>query len=111
MLLFCVALSIPFGVWAIANSRLPSWMKGVWKWPLGGDLSPTVARLYGWANVIVGLDSLVLAVLVIVLPQVPDNVAQARPVIVAALSAIVGALGVGCYFYARSVLLSRGQPT
>lgn len=86
-------------------------MKGVWKWPLGGDLSPTVARLYGWANVIVGLDSLVLAVLVIVLPQLLDNAAQVRLGIVVVLSAVVGVLVVGCYFYARSILLSRRQPT
>jgi Na+/melibiose symporter-like transporter len=85
-------------------------MKGVWKWPLGGHLSPTVARLYGWANVIVGLDSLVLAVLVIVLPQLLDNAAQARLGIVMVLSAVVGVLVIGCYLYARSILLSRRQP-
>ena len=46
---------IAFGGWLIAKSRLPTWMKGIWKWPLGDNLSPEVARMLGWASVLAGL--------------------------------------------------------
>lgn len=46
------ALSLVIGVWIIAKSRLPAWMKGIWKWPMGENLTPTVARTLGWASVL-----------------------------------------------------------
>jgi hypothetical protein len=42
------------GGWMIANGRLPSWAKGFWKWPLGENLTATVVRTTGWANVLAG---------------------------------------------------------
>jgi hypothetical protein len=47
-------LLIGFGGWLLSKSRVPAWMKGVWKWPLGDDLTPAVAGLLGWSNVLVG---------------------------------------------------------
>src|SRR5206468_10877230 len=41
-----------FGSWLIAQGRLPTWMTGIWKWPAGDNLPPTVVRMMGWANVI-----------------------------------------------------------
>ena len=43
------------GAWMLLNSRVPSWAKGIWKWPLGDNLSPTVARLMGWSSLLVGV--------------------------------------------------------
>ena len=40
------------GIWFFANSRLPSWMKGIWKWPLGDNYPAAVAHLIGWASVL-----------------------------------------------------------
>jgi Na+(H+)/acetate symporter ActP len=42
------------GIWFFANSRLPSWMKGIWKWPLGDNYPAAVAHLIGWASVLAG---------------------------------------------------------
>jgi hypothetical protein len=44
-------LSLAIGVW-LAKSRLRAWMKGIWKWPVGDNLTPTVARTLGWANIL-----------------------------------------------------------
>ena len=42
------------GIWFLVNSRLPSWMKGIWKWPLGDNYPAAVAHLIGWASVLAG---------------------------------------------------------
>ena|GEM_PF-2818723 len=42
------------GIWLIAKSRLPSWMKGIWKWPLGEGSPAAVANLFGWSSLLVG---------------------------------------------------------
>lgn len=66
VLLIAGLAMIGFGAWLIAKSKLPAWLKGIWKWPLGDNLTPTVARLLGWANVMAGaacLPTLVLLVL------------------------------------------------
>src|SRR5258708_29420717 len=42
------------GIWFFATSRLPSWMKGIWKWPLGDNHPASVAHLIGWASVLAG---------------------------------------------------------
>ena len=38
---------IGFGAWLIAKSKLPAWLKGIWKRPLGDNLTPTVSRPVG----------------------------------------------------------------
>jgi hypothetical protein len=91
---------IPFGVWLLRNSRVPAWMKGIWKWPLGDNLTPTVARLQGWASVLVGAAGLVASVL------------RLLPYMTALFGAMVAAflIGAGVFPLAWSVLLSRGKP-
>jgi hypothetical protein len=37
-------------------------MKGVWKWPLGDNVTPTVIHLQGWAGVLVGAGSLIASI-------------------------------------------------
>ena len=54
ILLVGSVLLIGQGIWLFANSRLPSWVKGVWKWPLGDNYPAAVAHLMGWASVLVG---------------------------------------------------------
>ena len=44
--------AVGFGEWLIAKGRLPTWMKGIWKWPAGDNLTPTVVRTMGWANLV-----------------------------------------------------------
>lgn len=44
--------SAGFGEWLIRQNRLPTWMKGIWKWPAGDNLTPTVVRTLGWAHVL-----------------------------------------------------------
>jgi hypothetical protein len=39
-------------------------MKGIWKWPLGDNLTRTVIRLQGWAFVLIGAAGLVASVVV-----------------------------------------------
>ena len=99
MLVGCAASCIPFGAWVIANSRFPAWFKGAWKWPLGDSLSPSVANLYGWANLLVGAASLVLLVPVVRLPQA--GAVSRVGVAVAVLFVLIGVAA-----YLRSTLLS-----
>jgi hypothetical protein len=98
-LFLCGASGIPFGAWVIAKSQLPSWVKGIWKWPLGDNLSPTVADLQGWASVLVGAASLVLLVPLLLLPR--RDAASRVGVAVAVLFLLVGVAA-----YVRSVVLS-----
>lgn len=98
-LFLCGASGIPFGAWAIAKSRLPSWMKGIWKWPLGNSLTPEVANLQGWASALVGAGSLVLLVPLLLLPR-RDAVSRVG-VVVAVLLVLVGSVA-----YVRSIVLS-----
>ena len=62
--------SIPFGIWLLKASRLPAWMKGIWKWPLGNNVTPTVIHLQGWAFELAGAAAL-FASAVVWLPRVP----------------------------------------
>ena len=97
------ASMIPFGVWLIAKSRLPSWMRGVWKWPLGNNLSPEVVNLQGWTAVLVGGGALVALVPLL---RLPDGGAISRAgVAVAVLFLLVGVVG-----YVRSIALSYRAP-
>jgi hypothetical protein len=90
---------IPFGVWLLRNSRVPAWMTGIWKWPLGDNLTPTVARLQGWASVLVGAAGLVASVL------------RLMPYLPALFGAMVaaGLVGAGVFPLVWSVRLSRGK--
>lgn len=45
----------PTGGWFIANGRLPGWMRGPLKWPLGNTLTPRIVIMQGWAGIFVGL--------------------------------------------------------
>jgi FKBP-type peptidyl-prolyl cis-trans isomerase FkpA len=95
--------TIPFGVWVIAKSRLPSWMTGFWKWPLGENLSPEVAYWQGWAGVLVGAAALVTLVPLL---NGPDWSAATR----AGLALAVLFLLVGIVAYVRSIVLSHRAP-
>src|SRR5260370_28468825 len=107
VLCLCAADSIPFAYWTISKSRLPSWMKGMWKWPLGSHVSPRVATLYGWANLFVGASSLALLVLVTALPASPSGYAdQLRLVVGSALLLVIALLAIGVVLYVRSMRLS-----
>jgi hypothetical protein len=99
-LVLCGASGIPFGAWVIAKSRLPSWMKGIWKWPLGNNISSEVANLQGWASALVGAGSLVLLIPLLLLPR-RDAVSRVG-VAVAVLFVLVGVIA-----YVRSVVLSH----
>jgi hypothetical protein len=111
VLFLCVATSIPFAYWTISKSRLPSWMEGMWKWPLGNDLSPRVATLYGWANLFVGASSLALLVLVAALPASPNGYAdQVRLMVGSALFLVIALLAVGVVLFVRSMRLSNREP-
>ncbi len=112
LLFLCVASSIPFAVWTISKSRLPSWMKGIWKWPLGDNLSRTVARLQGWANLFIGAASLVLLLLLAALPPLLNREAgEVRLVGGAVLLLVVVLLLVGVVLYVGSMLQSYKRPT
>jgi hypothetical protein len=54
ILLVASVLLLAQGIWLFANSRLPSWVKGIWKWPLGDHYPAAVAHLMAWAAVLVG---------------------------------------------------------
>jgi len=74
-------------------------MKGIWKWPLGNNLTPEVASLQGWASALVGAGSLVLLVPLLLLPR-RDAVSRVG-VVVAILFVLVG-MGA----YVRSIVHS-----
>lgn len=100
VLVLCSASSIPFGAWVIAKSRLPSWMRGIWKWPLGNNLSPEVAGLQGWAAVLAGAAALLLLVPLL---RLPDRDVTSR----AGLAVAVLFLLVCIAAYVRSIVLSH----
>ncbi len=103
ILILGAASLIPFGAFLIAKSRLPSWMRGVWKWPLGDNLSPEVVNLQGWTGVLVGGGALVALVPLL---RLPDGGATSRAgVAVAVLFLLVGVVA-----YVRSIVLSYRAP-
>jgi hypothetical protein len=91
---------IPIGIWLISNARVPAWMKGIWKWPLGNNVTPTVARLQGWSGVLIGVACLEAAVLVLL----PGWIAVFGGLIAMAL------VGAGSFPWVWSVWLSRTKP-
>jgi hypothetical protein len=87
------------GSWVLLKSRVPSWCRGIWKWPLGDNLSPTVARLMGWSALLVGVSCGPTAVMVAVWDRTPTTY-------VAAMAAMFLA-GAGLFPWAWSVSLSH----
>jgi FKBP-type peptidyl-prolyl cis-trans isomerase FkpA len=103
VLVLGAASTIPFGAWVVAKSRLPSWMRGIWKWPLGDDLSPEVANLQGWAALLAGAGALMALVPLL---RLPDRGATSRAgVAVAVLFVLAGLVA-----YVRSIVLSFRAP-
>jgi FKBP-type peptidyl-prolyl cis-trans isomerase FkpA len=100
VLVLGAALTIPYGAWVIAKSRLPGWMKGIWKWPLGDNISPEVAGLQGWSSLLAGAAALLT---LIPLVRLPDRGLTSR----AALSVAILFLLVCVVAYVRSVVLSH----
>ena|SRR5579859_3125066 len=100
LVLIIAAVSIPMGAWMIAKSMLPSWARGIWKWPMGDNLSVSVARQLGVALLLVSAACLVLVVVVLRVPlhDLGFWVAWAATVLFLALGLVV---------YVRSVVLSR----
>jgi FKBP-type peptidyl-prolyl cis-trans isomerase FkpA len=97
------ASTIPFGAWVLAKSRLPSWMKGIWKWPLGNNLSPEVAGLQGWAAVLAGAAALLTLVPLL---RLPERDVSSRAVLAVAVLFLVVCVAA----YVRSIALSYGAP-
>ena len=78
------------------------------KWPLGDRVSPEVVTFQGWANVLVGSASAVMAVLLVVLPGLlPSATLPVRWIVGMVLMVAVALLVTGCVFYVRSMRLSR----
>ncbi len=94
-------LLVGFGSWMVYSSRLPSWVKGIWKWPLGDNLSPTVARLMGWSAFLVGVACGPTAVLVLVWDRSPTTWVSAM--------AAMFLSGAGLFPWIWSVSLSRSK--
>jgi hypothetical protein len=95
-------LLIGFGAWMLAKSRVPSWAKGIWKWPLGDNLSPIVARLMGWSSVLVGVACLPATVMFAQWDRSPTTW-------LASLTTMFMA-GAGLFPWIWSVTLSRSKP-
>jgi hypothetical protein len=108
LLVACAGSSIPFGVWVLATSRWPSWMRGALKWPLGDRLTPDVIRLQGWSYVFTGSASLLLTFQVLALPTLlSGSIGQARLVVGIIITVAVVLLVCGVVPYIRSWRMSR----
>jgi hypothetical protein len=92
--------SIPVGIWLLKASRLPAWMKGIWKWPLGDNVTPPVIHLQGWAGVLVGAAALIASILIL-LPH--------QTVLIAGMIAMF-LVGASAFAWAWSVQLSHKAP-
>jgi hypothetical protein len=104
VILICAAIVIPMGAWIIAKSRLPLWAKGIWKWPMGDNLSATVARQLGLGLLLVGSAGLLLVV--VVLRMAFHDLGFWVAWVATALLLVLGLV-----VYARSVTLSNRKPT
>jgi Na+(H+)/acetate symporter ActP len=93
---------VALGIWLLAKSRLPSWMKGIWKWPLGDNLTAVVVQMMGWASVLAGAACLPT---VVVLAMWDQSTATHLAQISAAF--LVGA---GLFGFVWSLALSRSKP-
>ena len=88
-----------FGAWLLLKSRVPSWCTGVWKWPLGDNLSPTVARLMGSSALLVGVACGPTAVVVAIWDRSPATW-------IASLTSMF-LVGAGAFSWIWGVSLSR----
>jgi hypothetical protein len=104
LVLICAAIAIPMGAWMLAKSRLPSWAKGIWVWPMGDNLSVPVAKQLGWALLLVGAACLVLVLVVV-------RMTQHDMEFWVAWTATVILLVAGIVVYSRSVMLSHRKPS
>jgi hypothetical protein len=99
ILLVGSVLLVAQGIWLFAKSRLPSWMKGIWKWPLGDRYPAAVAHLLGWSAVLVGAACLpTLAVLALWDRSTASALAEITSMFLA---------GAGTFALMWSVFLSR----
>jgi hypothetical protein len=103
LVLACAAIAIPMGAWMLAKSRLPSWAKGIWVWPMGDNRSVAVAKQLGAALLLIGAACVVLVVVVL-------RVEQHDVEFWVAWTATVLLLVVGIAVYSRSVVLSHRKP-
>jgi FKBP-type peptidyl-prolyl cis-trans isomerase FkpA len=102
-LALCAIPTLIYGIWVITKSRLPSWVTGIWRWPLGDNLSADVANLQGWACVLVGAGALTA------LPAVPLGL-EAPFTARAALALSILLLFIGVAAFVRSVAHSYRDP-
>lgn len=54
MTLALAALTVGTGVFELRTGRLPGWMVGSLRWPLGASITRSVARLQGVASLLLG---------------------------------------------------------
>ena len=92
---------VSFGAWLIARASLPPWVKGIWKWPLGSNLTTRVIHMQGWACILIGFSCWAASALHLLAPR---SVAAWSAVAVTVLL-----LASGLVLYVRSLLLSRGK--
>jgi hypothetical protein len=90
------------GIWFLAKSKLPSWMTGIWKWPLGDNLTATVVQMMGWASLLLGAACMPT---VVVLALWDQSTATHLAQISAAFL-----LGGGLFGFVWSLALSRSKP-
>ena len=90
------------GGWFFAKSRVPSWMTGIWRWPLGNNLTSTVVHLMGWASVLVAAACLpTVVVLVLGDRSTATHLAELSSMFLA---------GAGSFGFIWAVVLSRSKP-
>lgn len=93
---------VGLGAWLIAQGRLPNWVKGIWKWPLGDNLTHDVVRTLGWANVLAAA-ACVPGILVLIIWN------RSSGLLLAAMAAMF-LIGAATFGGVWSVVLSRLKP-
>ena len=102
LLAFIGIAGVGFGAWLIIKGRLPTWMKGIWKWPAGDNLTPTVVRTMGWANIVAAAACVPAIVLLVI-----GNLSLGA--LLAAMAAMFFA-GAATFALVWSVVVSRSKP-
>lgn len=97
----CAATFVAFGVWILVKSAFPSWMRGIWKWPVGDKMSREVVRLMGWSTVIVGGACMPAA-------YVAASSGRTSATVLVAMAAMFLA-GAGLFAWIWGVFLSHGK--
>jgi Na+(H+)/acetate symporter ActP len=101
ILVLAATFMVALGIWLVAKSRLPSWMTGIWKWPLGDNLSANVVQMMGWASVLVGAACMPTVVVLALWDQSPTT----RLAEVSSMFLV----GAGSFGFISSVVLSRSK--